>query len=145
MMIYIATGTHCAHPTVIRRYFGTYTAARDAAVDMVNLLRDHIGRDKLPSVPAHQWKEGLQEAQRERLSQMGDEWEGLDAETLAAQAECDVWIERATIADVIALPALDDRQLGTILAALRLLQRGPCPDDLTDIATDGGAVTARAR
>lgn len=142
MMIYITTGTHCAHPTILRRHFGTYSAACEAAVDMVNLLREHIGQDKLPPVSAEEWQQGLREAQRERLRQLGEDVQNLDSDDLATQAECDVWIERANVDNIAPFPVLGDRELAAILAALRLLQRQSCPADLVDIVTKGDTVTA---
>jgi hypothetical protein len=144
MKIFIAIGTHYAHPTELRRYCATLPGAREAAVGMVNLLRRDIDRDRLPPVPPVRWDEGLLEAQRRRLAQLDLPSETLDTETIAAEAGCDVQIIEAVLEAHHLLPALDDRELATILAALRLLQEQGCPDHLTDIATEGFSLDTMA-
>ena len=145
MKIFVAIGVHYAHPTELRRYCGTLPGAREAAVTMVNLLRSDIDSDILLPVPAAQWEEGLMQAQRQRLAQQDLDSSDLDTEALSTAAECGVWIVDAELEDHQLLPALDDRELGTILAALRLLQKQGCPDHLTDIATEGFSLDPMAR
>lgn len=137
MKIFIAIGAHYAHPNELRRYCGTLPGSREAAVTMVNLLRSDIHSDILPPVPAAQWEEGLLQAQRQRLAQHDLDTSDLDTEALATAAECGVWIVEAELEGHQLLPALDDHELATILAALRLLQEQGCPEHLTDIATEG--------
>ncbi|AMK23262.1 MULTISPECIES: hypothetical protein [Sphingomonadaceae] len=139
MLIYVTSGRHFAHPSILRRHFGTFRAAREAAAEMVNLLRDSIDRDRLPPVPTDGWQQGLHEAQRERLLQESHDPGSLASEDLAAKADCNVWIERAHVEDPISFPVVDDRELGALLAALRLLQQQGCPEELLDVATDGAA------
>lgn len=137
MKIFVVTGVHYSHPTELGRYYATLPGAREAAVDMVNMLRGDIDAGRLLPVTTAQWNEGLLEAQRHRVEQLGLEPDSLDTETIALHAECDVRIVEAQLEGHQLLPALDDRELATILAALRLLQEQGCPAHLTDIATEG--------
>ncbi len=49
-----------------------------------------------------------------------------------------MWVEKVEARGLSAL-AVDDRELATVVAALRGHQRRTCPPDLLDIATNGGA------
>lgn len=136
MKVFITCGTHFSHPTEIRRYCATSIDADQYAAGLVNLLRSEIGGSTLPPVSPAQWRDGLIKAQRQRLETCGTPAENMSESDLATEAEFEVWIEEAEIEGLSNL-AISDRELASILAALRLYQRNDCPVDLRDIATNG--------
>lgn len=138
MKIYISCGTHFSHPSEIRRYGATRAHADSFAADLVNLLRADIDNAALPPVSVAQWQDGLTHAQRHRLEAFGSSATEIPPSELADEAGFDVWIEEADIEGMSTM-AVNDRELATLLAALRLYQQADCPTDLLDIATNGGA------
>ena len=137
MQIHAVTGTHFSNPSEIRRYFTEKADADAAASVLVNKLRREIDPDGLPPIEPEQWPVGLAEAQRAYLERIGARTNDADSGSLAERAGFDVQIEEAELDGVSSL-AVDDRELGTIFAALRGHQQRACPPDLLDIATNGG-------
>lgn len=137
MDIFVANGTHFSQPSKIARYHASENEAQIAATDMVNQLRADLDAKGLPPVDTSSWQLGLAEAQRYRLSELCIDFSGMDDDDLAETAGFDVWIEKAELQRISAL-ALTDRELSTVLAALRDRQRRHCGSDSSDIASNLG-------
>jgi hypothetical protein len=137
MQIHVVTGTHFSNPSEIRRYFTEKADADAAASVLVNKLRREIDLDGLPPIEPDQWAVGLAEAQRAYLERIGAQSNDGESGSLAERAGFDVHIEEAELNGISSL-AVDDRELGTIFAALRGHQQRVCAPDLLDVATNGG-------
>jgi len=136
MDIFVVTGTHFSHPGKITSYHADERVADLAATDLVNRLRADFDPATLPPVDADNWQAGLDEVIRRHLARLGCDVRKMNDETIAAASDVDVWVEKVEAHGLSAL-AVDDRELATVLAALRGHQRRTCPPDLLDIATNG--------
>ena len=138
MDIFVVTGTHFSQPYTVTSYHADERVADVAATDLVNLLRADLDPETLPPVDASNWRLGLVAAQCRRLAIQGIDVGDIDHDAFADTAGFDVWVEKVEARGLSAL-AVDDRELATVVAALRGHQRRTCPPDLLDIATNGGA------
>jgi len=137
MDIFVVTGTHFSQPTTVTSYHADEGVADVAATRLVNVLRADLDPDTLPPVDVSSWRLGLVAAQCRRLAMQGIDIGDIDRTAFADTAGFDVWVEKVEAHGLSAL-AVDDRELATVLAALRGHQRRTCPPDLLDIATNGG-------
>lgn len=137
MDIFVVTGTHFSLPTTVTSYHADERVADVAATRLVNVLRADLDTETLPPVDVSSWRLGLVGAQCRRLAIQGIDVADIDHDALADTAGFDVWVEKVEAHGLSAL-AVDDRELATVLAALRAHQRRTCPPDLLDIATNGG-------
>lgn len=137
MDIFVANGTHFSQPSKITSYHACEREAHIAATDMVNQLRADLDTKDLRPVDTSSWQLGLIAAQCRYLAAQGIEIVDIDQDDLAETAGFDVWIERAELQGISVL-ALDNRELSTVLAALRDHQRRHCGADLDDVASNLG-------
>lgn len=137
MDIFVVTGTHFSHPGKITSFHADERVADLAATDLVNRLRADFDPATLPPVDTDNWRAGLDEVVRRHLARLGCDVRKMNDETIAAASDVDVWVEKVEAHGLSAL-AVDDRELATVLAALRGHQRQTCAPDLLDIATSGG-------
>ena len=124
-------------PSKIARYHASKREARIAATNMVNQLRADLDAKGLPPIDTSNWQLGLVGAQCRHLAAQGIENTDIDPDDLAETAGFDVWIEQAELQGISVL-ALNDRELSTVLAALRDHQRRHCASDPGDIASNLG-------
>jgi hypothetical protein len=136
MDIFVANGTHFSAPSKIASYHASEHEAQIAATDMVNQLRADFDAKGLPPVDTSSWQLGLVGVQFRHLTAQGIEIADIDPDDLAETAGFNVWIEKAELQGISVL-ALNDRQLSTVLAALRDHQRRHCGSD-PDIASNLG-------
>ncbi|MGE4410435.1 MAG: hypothetical protein AB7D33_07690 [Sphingobium sp.] len=137
MDIFVANGTHFSQPSKIARYHTSEREAQIAATDMVNQLRADLDAKGLPPVDTSSWQLGLVGVQCRYLAAQGIEIADIDHDDLAETAGFDVWIEKAELQGITVL-ALNDRELSTVLAALRDHQRRHREPDPGDIASNLG-------
>ena len=137
MDIFVANGTHFSQPSKIASYHTSEREAQIAATDMVNQLRADLDAKDLPPVDTSSWQLGLAGAQCHHLAELCIDFSDMDHDDLAEAAGFDVWIEKAELQGISVL-ALDDRELSTVLAALRDHQRRHCTSDPADIASNLG-------
>jgi len=137
MDIFVVTGTHFSLPTTITSYHADERVADVAATRLVNVLRADLDPETLPPVDVSNWRLGLAAAQCRRLAMQGIDIGDIGQTAFAGTAGFDVWVERVEAHGLSAL-AVDNRELATVLAALRGHQRRTCPPDLVEIATNGG-------
>lgn len=137
MNIFVANGTHFSQPSKITSYHASEREAQIAATDMVNQLRSDIDAASLRPVDTSNWQLGLIGAQCRHLAAQGIAIGDMDHDDLAETAGFDVWIEKAELQG-ISVPALNDRELSTVLAALREHQQRHCGSDPGDIASNLG-------
>ncbi|AMK24709.1 hypothetical protein HY78_24460 [Rhizorhabdus wittichii DC-6] len=137
MDIFVANGTHFSQPSKITSYHTSEREARIAATRLVNQLRADLDSEALPPIDVGSWEMGLIAAQCRHLAALGIDISDMDHDDLADAAGCDVWIEKADLQGVTVL-ALNDRELSTVLAALRDHQRCHCGADLDDVASNLG-------
>jgi len=136
MDIFVVTGTHFSRPHQVTSYHADERVADVAATDLVNGLRADLDPETLRPVDVNSWRRGLVAAQCRRLATQGIDIGDIDRTAFADTAGFDVWVEKVEAHGLSAL-AVDDRELATVLAALRGHQRRTCPPDLLDIATNG--------
>src|SRR3546814_4988882 len=137
MDIFVVTASHFAQASAVTSYHTTGREAHMAATERVNSLRADLDPEALPPVNVDNWREGLDEAVRHRLAGLSVDISKMDHEGRAAAANLYVGIEKVEAQGVSAL-AVDDRELATVLAALRGHQRRTCTLDLLNVATEGG-------
>ncbi len=137
MDIFVANGTHFSQPSKITSYHACEREARIAATRLVNQLRVDLDSDALPPIDTSSWEMGLIAVQCRHLAALGIDISDMDHDDLADAAGCDVWIERAELQGLSVL-ALNDRELSTVLAALRDHQRRHCGSALDDVASNLG-------
>jgi len=137
MDIFVANGTHFSAPSKIARYHASEREAQITATDMVNQLRADLDAKSLPPVDTSSWQLGLVGAQCRHLASLGIEIADIEHDDIAETAGFDVWIEKAELLGISVL-ALNDRELSTVLAALRDHQRRYCGSDPCDIACNLG-------
>ncbi|CAM4193970.1 hypothetical protein NOLU111490_12290 [Novosphingobium lubricantis] len=137
MDIFVVTGTHFSQPGEVMSFHADERFADVFATDLVNVLRADLDPETLQPVDVSSWRLGLVAAQCRRLAMQGIDIGDIDHTAFADTAGFDVWVEKVEAHGLSAL-AVDDRELATVLAALRGHQRRTCPPDLLDIATNGG-------
>lgn len=137
MDIFIVTAAHFAQASAVTSYHATEREAHIAAAEHVNLLRADLASETLPLVNHGCWQLGLLAVQLLQLEALGFDAADIDRRALADSSGLDVRIEKAELQGMSHL-ALDDRELSTVLAALRDHQRRYCPSGPADIAGDLG-------
>lgn len=137
MDIFVVTASHFAQASAITSYHATEREAHIVATERVNSLRADLDPETLPPVDTSSWQLGLVAVQLLQLEVFGFKAVEVDRSALADSSGLDVRIEKAELQGMSVL-ALDDRELSTVLAALRDHQRRHCPSDLADIASNLG-------
>ncbi|MGI9376025.1 MAG: hypothetical protein ACR2PC_08030 [Tsuneonella suprasediminis] len=135
MEIFIVTATHFSQESAVISYHASEREAHIAATERVNWLRADLDPEILPPVDVCSWQLGLAGAQLLQLEVFGFKAAESDRSGLADTTGLDVRIEKAQLPGV-SVPTLDDRELSTILAALRDHQRRHCAPDLADVASN---------
>ncbi len=119
-------------PAELSRALRIEPLSLELAVDLVDL-----DAEGLPPVDTSSWQLGLVGVQFRHLTAQSIEIADIDPDDLAETAGFNVWIEKAVLQGVTVL-ALNDRELSTVLAALRDHQRCHCGADLDDVASNLG-------
>lgn len=137
MHIFVANGTHFSQPSKITSYHARERDAQMAATGMVNQLRADLDSKGLPPADTCSWQLGLAGAQRRHLAELCIDFSDMDHDDLADAAGFNVWIEQAELQGISTL-ALTDREISTVLAALRDHQRRHRRTDPGEIANSLG-------
>lgn len=137
MDIFVVTASHFAQASAVTSYHATEREAHIVATERVNSLRANLDPETLPRIDLSSWQLGLVAVQLLQLEVFGFNAADIDRSALADSSGLDVRIEKVELQGLSVL-ALDDRELSTVLAALRDHQRRHCPSDPADIASNFG-------
>ena len=135
MDIFLVTSSRFSQASTITTYHASEREAIIAATERVNSLRANLDSQTLPPVHSSSWQLGLVGAQLLQLKLFGSNTVEVDHKLLADSAGFDVRIEKVELRGMSVL-AFSDRELSTVLAALRDYQRRSCPPDLADVASN---------
>ncbi len=137
MDIFIVTTTRFLPSSAVVSCHASEREAHIAATERVNALRADLDSEALPPVDVGCWHLGLLSVQLLQLEMLGFNPADVDRSELADSSGLNVRVEKAELRGMSVL-ALDDRELATVLAALRDHHRRDRPSDLADTSSNFG-------